>query len=66
MDYKDVNLFTGTGLKEEEISKIIAAGDKDTKLKELRSCRLRILTEVHEKQQELDRLDFLLKKIREG
>ena len=31
MNYKDANLFTGTGLKEEEISKIVAAGDKDTK-----------------------------------
>ena len=29
MNHKDVNLFTGTGLKEEEISKIVAVGDKD-------------------------------------
>ena len=36
MNCKDVNLFTGTGLKEEEISKIVAAGDKDTKIKKFK------------------------------
>ena len=65
MENKDVTLFTGTGLKKEEIKKVMLAGDREAQIRVLRTCRLRILSEVHKKQQELDRLDFCIRQIRE-
>lgn len=65
MKNKDVTLFTGTGLKKEEIKKVMLAGDREAQIRELRTCRLRVLSEVHKKQQELDRLDFCIRQIKE-
>ena len=65
MENKDVTLFTGTGLKKEEIKKVMLAGDREAQIRELRTCRLRVLSEVHKKQQELDRLDFCIRQIKE-
>ena len=65
MKNKDVTLFTGTGLKKEEIKKVMLAGNREAQIRVLRTCRLRILSEVHKKQQELDRLDFCIRQIRE-
>ena len=66
MDEKDANQFKGTGLKEDEIRKVMVAGNREAKIRELRTCRLRILAEVHKKQQELDRLDFCIRQISES
>ena len=66
MDNRDINQFTGTGLKEDEISKVMVAGDRDARIRALRTCRLRVLDEVHKKQQELDRLDFCIRQISEN
>ncbi|MBQ9319845.1 MAG: hypothetical protein IJ238_03525 [Acidaminococcaceae bacterium] len=65
MENKDVTLFTGPGLKKEEIKKVMLAGNREAQIRVLRTCRLRILSEVHKKQQELDRLDFCIRQIRE-
>ena len=37
---------------------------KDEQIKELRKQRLEILEEIHEKQQQLDRVDFMLHELR--
>ena len=60
MKNRNINQFTGTGLKEEEIKKVMLAGNREAQIRELRTCRLRVLSEVHKKQQELDRLDFCI------
>ncbi|MBO6264798.1 MAG: hypothetical protein J6M57_02180 [Acidaminococcaceae bacterium] len=65
MENKDVTLFTGTGLKKKEIKKVMLAGNREAQIRVLRTCRLRILSEVHKKQQELDRLDFCIRQIME-
>ena len=61
MNYKDEYLFAGTGLSSEEIEKVLSAHDKKSRVRELRTCRLRLIGEVHEKQQELDKLDYLIR-----
>lgn len=65
MENRDSYLFTGMGLKEDEIRKVKVAGDREAQIRELRACRLRVLSEVHKKQQELDRLDFCIRQIQE-
>lgn len=60
MDYKNEYLFAGTGMSSEEINKVLSAHDKEARVRELRTCRLRLIGEVHEKQQELDKLDYLI------
>lgn len=65
MKNRNINQFIGTGLKEEEIKKVMLAGNREAQIRELRTCRLRVLSEVHKKQQELDRLDFCIRQIKE-
>ncbi|MBQ6406803.1 MAG: hypothetical protein IJJ64_02070 [Butyrivibrio sp.] len=60
MNNKDEFLFAGTGMRSEEIERIMSATDKESRVRELRTCRLRLIGEVHEKQQELDKLDYLI------
>ena len=52
--------FAGTGMNDEEIREVVSAHDKQTQVKALRVCRLRLVNEVHKKQQELDKLDYLI------
>ena len=47
-------------MSSEEIEKVMSAHDKESMVRELRTCRLRLIGEVHEKQQELDKLDYLI------
>ena len=63
MNYQDEYLFAGAGMSSEEIEKVLSAHDKESRVRELRTCRLRLIGEVHEKQQELDRLDYLIGRI---
>ena len=60
MNNKDEFLFAGTGMNSEEIERVMSADDKDSRVRELRTCRLRLIGEVHEKKQELDKLDYLI------
>ena len=52
--------FAGTGMNDDEISRVVSAHDKQAQVKALRVCRLRLINEVHKKQQELDKLDYLI------
>lgn len=62
-DYTDAGCFTGMGLKDAEIKSIVSADDTEMQIRELRLCRLRLLDEVHRKQQELDRLDYMIRQM---
>ena len=53
--------FAGTGMNDEEIRQVVSAHDKQAQVKALRICRLRRVNEVHQKQQELDKLDYLIR-----
>ena len=53
--------FAGTGMNDEEIRQVVSANDKQAQVKALRICRLRLVNEVHQKQQELDKLDYLIR-----
>ena len=53
--------FAGTGMNDEEIRQVVSAHDKQAQVKALRICRLRLVNEVHQKQQELDTLDYLIR-----
>lgn len=59
----DAGCFAGMGLKDAEIKSIVSAGDTEMQIRELRLCRLRLLDEVHRKQQELDRLDYMIRQM---
>ena len=54
--------FAGTGMNDDEISRVVSAHDKQAQVKALRICRLRLVNEVHQKQQELDKLDYLIQR----
>lgn len=60
MDRKDKYLFAGTGMREDEIGRVMSAQGKEAQIRELRVCRFRLVGEVHKKQQELDALDYLI------
>ena len=60
MDHRDKFQFAGTGMHDDEIKRVISAQGKEAQIRELRVCRLRLVDEVHKKQQELDKLDYLI------
>ena len=60
VEHRDEYQFAGTGMHDDEIKRVMSAQGKEAQIRELRVCRLRLVDEVHKKQQELDKLDYLI------
>ena len=56
----------GIGLTEQEIQAVLAAGSGEEQVRLLRRGRGRVLEDLHDKQQALDRLDYFIYQIRQN
>ena len=52
------------GLSKTEIAQISECENPETQIRMLRKCRYRLLDEIHEKQQSLDAIDYMICKIK--
>lgn len=58
--------LTGIGLTEQEVQAVLAAGSGEEQVRLLRRGRGRVLEDLHDKQQALDRLDYFIYQIRQN
>lgn len=56
----------GIGLTEQEVQAVLAAGSGEEQVRLLRRGRGRVLEDLHDKQQALDRLDYFIYQIRQN
>ncbi len=56
----NASVLEGTGLSREDIQAILQGRRDEDKLRRLRACRDRLLTEIHTQQQTLDNVDYIL------
>lgn len=62
----DVYTLAKAGLDKEEIREILECGNRETQIRILRKIRYRMLDEIHKKQQDLDEIDYMIGKMKEG
>ena len=60
----DYDSRINAGLSKEEIAKISGCEDQEMQIRMLRKYRYKLLDEVHEKQQSLDAIDYMICKIK--
>ena len=60
----DYESLINAGLSKEEIAKISGCEDQEMQIRMLRKYRYKLLDEVHEKQQSLDAIDYMICKIK--
>lgn len=56
----DYDSLINAGLSKEEIAKISGCEDQEMQIRMLRKYRYKLLDEVHEKQQSLDAIDYMM------
>lgn len=61
----DTYSLARAGLSKEEIDEISGCEDRERQIRMLRKCRYRLLDEIHEKQQSLDEIDYMISKLKE-
>ena len=62
----DYDSRINAGLSKEEIAKISGCEDQEMQIRMLRKYRYKLLDEVHEKQQSLDAIDYMICKTKRG
>ena len=60
----DYDSLINAGLSKEEIAKISGCEDQEMQIRMLRKYQYKLLDEVHEKQQSLDAIDYMICKIK--
>lgn len=60
----DSYVLVKAGLSQEEITKVITCEDRELQIRMLRKCRYNVLDEIHELQQSLDAIDYMICKIK--
>lgn len=60
----DYESLINAGLSKEEIAKISGCEDQEMQIRMLRKYRYKLLDAVHEKQQSLDAIDYMICKIK--
>lgn len=61
----DIYVLSKAGLSKEQIEEITECDDREMQIQMLRKCRYRLLEEIHEKQQSLDEIDYIICKMKE-
>lgn len=61
----DIYSLAKAGLSKEEIIEISKCEDRERQIQMLRKCRYRLLDEIHEKQQSLDEVDYIIIQLKE-
>lgn len=62
----DTYSLARAGLSIEEINKISECEDREVQIRMLRKHRFKLLDEVHEKQQSIDEIDYIISKMKES
>lgn len=65
MEKPDFYSLANAGLSKEEINKISECEDRGRQIQMLRKCRYQLLEEIHGKQQSLDVIDYMIRKMKE-
>lgn len=61
----DIYALSKAGLSKEQIEEITECDDREIQIRMLRKYRYRLLDEIHEKQQSLDEIDYIICKMKE-
>ena len=61
----DIHALSKAGISKEQIEEIVKCDDKEIQVRMLRKYRYKLLDEIHEKQQSLDEIDYMVSKLRE-
>lgn len=61
----DYAVLASIGLTQEEVAKISGYKDLNMQIQSLRKYRCKLLDEIHEKQQSLDAIDYMICKIKQ-
>ena len=60
----DIYALSKAGFSKAQIEEITGCDDKKIQIRMLRKCRYRLLDEIHEKQQSLDEIDYIICKMK--
>lgn len=60
----DIYVLSKVGFSKEQIEEIAGCNDREIQIKMLRKCRFQLLDEIHEKQQSLDEIDYMICKMK--
>ncbi len=61
----DIYSLAKAGLSKAEIDEISECEDRERQIRMIRKCRCRLLEEIHGKQQSLDEIDYMIRKMKE-
>lgn len=61
----DIYTLSKAGLNKEQIEEISSCNDKEIQIRLLRKYRCQLLEEIHGKQQTLDKIDYMVSKLRD-
>lgn len=56
----DASVLEGTGLSRREIQEVLECRREEDRIRRLRACRSRLLSEIHTQQQTLDNVDYII------
>ncbi|MGO5543253.1 hypothetical protein ACTQWG_12275 [Blautia sp. HCP3S3_H10_1] len=61
----DFYTLSKAGFSKEELKRISECEDREWQIQMLRKYRFKLLDEIHEKQQSLDEIDYMISKMKE-
>ncbi len=61
----DFYSLSKAGFSKEELERISECEDREWQIQMLRKCRFKLLGKIHEKQQSLDEIDYMISKMKE-
>lgn len=61
----DIYSLSKAGFSKEEIKRISECEDREWQIQMLRKYRFKLLDEIHEKQQSLDEIDYMISRMKE-
>ena len=60
----DIYSLSKAGISKEQIEEIVRCDDKEIQVRMLRKYRYKLLDEIHQKQQSLDEIDYMVSKLK--
>ena len=60
----DIHALSKAGISRQQIEEIVRCDDKEVQIRMLRKYRYKLLDEIHQKQQSLDEIDYMVSKLK--
>ncbi|MDE7254306.1 MAG: hypothetical protein K2O32_15385 [Acetatifactor sp.] len=60
----DIHALFKAGISKQQIEEIVRCDDKEVQIRMLRKYRYKLLDEIHQKQQSLDEIDYMVSKLK--